>query len=107
MKIAIVAILACLFVVDMAPSMESGDWLSNGYVVTHHHAAPVIGSWGHGISYPIYYDSTVFDPWYRNVAWPFLNNWYWPPSYYRSGSAGYPFCYYPGSYWYGPVLKFP
>jgi hypothetical protein len=62
MKMAIVVTLACLLVTNMAPCMGSEDWLSGGYVVTHHYPAYAIGSWGHGISYPLNYGGFLFTP---------------------------------------------
>jgi hypothetical protein len=61
----------------MASGTYSGDWSSGGHAV-----APDAVSWGYGKSYPVYYNSNVLDPWYRHVAWPFLNDWHLPPSYY-------------------------
>ena len=113
MKLTIAVIFACLLLASIASSAkeeakESGDWLSGGYVVTHHYPVSTVSKWGPSAFYSAYYDSAVFDPWYRNVAWPYLSNWYWPPSYYRSGMGIYPAYYnYPAYYWYSPVWRFP
>ncbi|MFB3764573.1 MAG: hypothetical protein ACE14P_04925 [Methanotrichaceae archaeon] len=107
--LAIAVIFACMLLANIAPSTGekakgSGDWLSGGYVVNHH---PVY-NWGPGIAYPVYYDSAVFDPWYRNVAWPFLSNSYWSPSYYRNGVMIYPVFYdYPTPYRYDSDWRYP
>jgi len=112
MKILIAVIFACMLLASIASSTEEGakevgDWLSGGYVVTHHKP---VHNWGPGIAYSVYYDSAVFDPWYRTVARPYLSNWYWPPSSYRTGITVYPvsYYYYPASYWwYDPVWRYP
>ncbi|MDM7934516.1 MAG: hypothetical protein QUS08_03905 [Methanothrix sp.] len=102
MRWLIATISACLLIGIASgadPAEEMADWLSGGYVVSHH--------WDH--AYPVYHDSTFIDPWYRNVAWPFLSSWYWPP--YKGGvtvhPVRYPYIYYPAYYWYRPAWWYP
>ena len=111
MKMIITAIFACMLLACVASSTEeeakvAGDWLSGGYVVSHHHP---FYSWGPWTAYSVFYDSTVFDPWYRTVAWPYLSDWYQPPFYYRSGVTVYPVrYYYPATYWwYDSIWRYP
>lgn len=111
MKTIIAVIFACMLLASITLSIEGkaqeGDWLSGGYVVTPYYPTYY---WGPGSSYPVYYDSAVFDPWYRYVAWPYLSNSYWPQSYYQNGVVIYPVnyyyptsYYYPTTYWYYPT----
>ena len=86
MSILPVVICVSLLLIGTASGTYSGDWSSGGHVV-----APDAVGWGYGKPYPVYYNSDVLDPWYRHVAWPFLNDWYWPPSYYPSHYYSYPY----------------
>jgi hypothetical protein len=100
MSIIPVFICACLFLTVMTSSAYDGDWSSGGHV-----ASPVV-SHGYGVPYPVYYDYANFDPWYRGVALPFLNDWYWPPSYYPGyyhSYYGYPHDPYP--YYHGVEMR--
>ncbi len=106
MKMTIAVIFACMLLASTTLSIGGkaqggGDWLSGGYVVTPYYPTYY---WGPGNSYSTYYNSAISDPWYRNVAWPYLSNYYWPPSYYQNGLVSYPaYYYYPASYWYYPA----
>lgn len=112
MKMILAVAFACLILTFTASSTgeakEMRDWLSAGYVVSGYHA-PAAFKWSPAVSYYTYYDYSAPDPWYRYVAQPYLDNWYWPPSYYQGGINAYPVSYYnpPNYYWYGSPWRYP
>lgn len=94
-------VFACIVLTITTSSLADGarDWLSSGYVVSGYHSPASI--WGPTIYHYGYFDYSTSDPWYRHVARPYLDNWYWP-WYYQSGVNVYPVSYYrPSYYWYG------
>ena len=96
MRKNLAVVFACIILAFIGSSVADGarDWLSSGYVVTGYYPAAV---WGPTTYYYGYFDYAASDPWYRYVAGPYLNSWYWPSWYYRS----YPVSYYRPAYWYG------
>jgi hypothetical protein len=107
MKTMFAVISACLILTFTASSTDGGkevrDWLSSGYVVSGYNV-PAATKWSPAVPYYAYYDYSSSDPWYRYVARPYLDSWYWPPSYYR----GYPVSYYyrPTYYWYSSPWRY-
>lgn len=97
---AFACIILALTGSGVAEGIQVGDWLSSGYVVTGYQApAPI--TWSPAVYHYGYFDYSTSDPWYRYVAQPYLNSWYWPSWYYPGGINVYPVSYYrPAYYWY-------
>jgi len=105
MRMMFAVVFACIILAftasGVAGGVEVGDWLSGGYVVTGYNA-PAALKWSPSVFNYGYIDYSVSDPWYRSVARPYLDSWYWPSYYYRSGITVYPVNYYrPAYYWHG------